>query len=63
MEEIQGKIIEKTGRNLFFRLVHAKNDKETVTAWKLDLNGILHTFNVRPVGSKPLSLTPPFRLS
>ena len=45
---IQKKIIEKGGRNLLSRLANAKNDKETITTWKLDLNRILHVFNVRP---------------
>ena len=43
---IQEKIIEKYGRNLLSRLASAKNDKETITTWKLDLNKILHVFNV-----------------
>jgi len=45
---IQAKIIEKRGRNLLSRLAHAKNDKETIATWKLDLNRILHIFNVSP---------------
>ena len=44
---IQEKIIEKRGRNWLSQLANAKNDKETITAWKLDLNRILHVFNVR----------------
>jgi hypothetical protein len=47
--EVQGKIIEKGGRNLFSRLVHAKDDKDTIVSWRLDLNRILHIFNVRSV--------------
>ena len=43
------KVIEKGGRNLFSRLVHAKDDKDTIASWRLDLNRILHIFNVRPV--------------
>ena len=43
---IQEKIVEKGGRNFLSRLAHAKNDKETIAAWKLDLNRILHVFNV-----------------
>ena len=46
---IQGKIIEKSGRNLLSRLANAKNDKETLTTWKVDLNRILHVFSVRSV--------------
>ena len=48
MAGIQKKIIEKCGRNLLSRLAHAKSDKETIATWKLDLNRILHIFNVRP---------------
>ena len=59
--EIQEKIIEKGGRNLLSRLVHAKDDKETIGGWKLDLNRILHVFNVRSVGFTWLSLTVPFQ--
>jgi tetratricopeptide (TPR) repeat protein len=47
--EIQEKVIEKGGRNLFSRLVHAKDDKDTIASWRSDLNRILHIFNVRPV--------------
>ena len=54
---IQENIIEKGGRNLLSRLAHAKNDKETITAWKLDLNRILHVFNVCSAIAAWLSLT------
>ena len=47
--EIQRKVIKRNGRNTVTRLFNSKNDKETVTAWKLDLNRILHVFNVRSV--------------
>ena len=47
--EIQDKVIKQSGRNAASRLFHAKNDKETIAAWKLDLNRILHVFNVRSV--------------
>ena len=46
---IREKIIEKRGQNLLSRLANAKNDKETIATWKLDLNRILHIFNVSPV--------------
>ena len=61
MEEIQDRITEKGKRNLFSRLVHAKNDKETIATWNSDLNGILRIFNVRSAGSVPLSLTSSFQ--
>ena len=44
--EIQRKVIKRSGRNAVSRLVHAKNDKEKITAWRLELNRIL---NVRLV--------------
>ena len=43
------------------RLVRAKNDKDTIGAWKLDLNRILHVFNVCSVIFTWLSLTVPFQ--
>ena len=43
---IQEKTTKKGGRNLLSRLAHAKNDKDTITTWKSDLNRILHIFNV-----------------
>ena len=49
MEKIQEKIIKKGKRSRVSRLVHAKSDKDTIAAWKLDLNRILLIFNVRSV--------------
>ena len=49
--EIQRNIVERGKRNAVTRLFHVKNDKEAVTTWKLDLNRILHVFNVRSVTS------------
>ena len=49
LAEIQKKVIEKGKRNPVSRLLHAKNDKETIAAWKSDLNKILLVFNVRSV--------------
>ena len=46
--EIQKKIIEKRGRRLLSRIANAKNDKEAIPIWKLDLNRVLHIFNVCP---------------
>jgi len=45
--EIREKIIKRNERNAVSRLVHAKNDKERIGAWKLDLIRILQVFNVR----------------
>jgi hypothetical protein len=57
LAEIQRKIIEKGKRNAISRLVHAKNDKETIAAWKSDLNRILLIFNVCSLVFVWLSLT------
>ena len=59
--EIQEKIIKKGERNHISRLVYAKVDKETIAGWKLDLNRILHVFNVCSVVFTWLSLTVPFQ--
>ena len=50
---------EKGRQKLFPRLALAKNDKETIASWRLDLNRILHAFNVRSACSVRQSLTPP----
>ena len=49
MEEIQRKVTKQSRRNAVSRLVHARNDKDTITAWKLDLGRILQVFSVRSV--------------
>ena len=46
MAGIQKKVIKQSRRNRASRLLHAKNDKEKIAAWKLDLNAILQVFNV-----------------
>ena len=46
MADIQRRVIKQNGRNPVSRIFHSKNDKETITAWRLDLNRILHVFNV-----------------
>jgi len=55
--EIQRKVIKQGGNNPVSRLLRAKNDKEMITAWKLDLNKVIHVFNVCSVGFAPLPLT------
>ena len=47
MAEIQGKIIKQSKRNVISRHFHARNDKDKITAWRLDLDRILQVFNVR----------------
>ena len=49
--EIQGHIIKRGKRNVISRHYHAKDDKDAIATWRLDLSGILHIFNVRPVTS------------
>ena len=58
---IREKIVEKDGRNLLSRLAHAKNDKDAIIAWKLDLIRILQVFNVCPTSSVEPSLTVSFQ--
>ena len=53
--------MKQDGRNAAFRFLHAKNDKETIVAWKLDLSRVLQVFNVRSFCSTPLLLTSPFQ--
>ena len=57
MAEIQRKAEKQSKRNAVSRLFHAKNDKETITSWKSDLNRILHVFNVCSMISGFQSLT------
>ena len=47
MAEIQRNVIDQGKRNVISRHFHAKNDKEKIAGWKLDLNRILLVFNVR----------------
>ena len=49
--EIQRDTIKRGKRNTVSRLFHAKQDKEMIIAWRSELNGILHVFNVRVVTS------------
>jgi len=48
-DEIQGNIIERSKRNVISRRYHAKDDKEAIAAWSLDLNRIRRVFDVRSV--------------
>ena len=47
MAEIQRNIVKRGGRSAASRLFRAKDDKEAIATWRLDLNRILHVFNVR----------------
>ena len=61
MAEIKSKVIKRSGRHVASRLFHAKNDKEAIAGWKLELNRILHVFNVRSAISAWSSLTVSFQ--
>jgi len=58
--EIQRNIIKQGKRNAISRHLHAKNDKERIAGWRLDLNRILQVFNVcsRSIVSVLRLLTP-----
>jgi hypothetical protein len=49
VDEIQRNIIKRGKRNAISRLYHANDDKKAIATWRLDLDGILHVFNVRSV--------------
>ena len=46
---IQKKIVKWGKRNPISQRFHAKEDKELIATWRLDLDKILHVFNVRSV--------------
>ena len=48
--EVQRKVVKKGKRNTVSRLIHAKNDKETIATWRSDLSKILLVFNVCSIG-------------
>ena len=45
--EIERKITKQSRRNAVSRLIHARNDKDMIAGWKLDLGRVLQVFNVR----------------
>jgi hypothetical protein len=49
--------MKQSDRNAVSRLFHTKNDKDMIAAWRLDLNRILHVFNVRSISLSPPLLT------
>ena len=51
MDKIQEKITKKSKRHRVSRVFHSESDKDTIAAWKIDLYGILHLFNVRSITS------------
>jgi hypothetical protein len=51
MGEIRRKVEKRGKRNVVFRSILAKGDKDEIVAWNQDLVRILHVFNVRSIGS------------
>jgi len=49
VDGIQKNIVKRDERNVISRRYHAKDDKEAIDAWNLDLNRIRRVFDVRPV--------------
>jgi hypothetical protein len=43
---MQRKVVKQGKRNVVFRSILAKGDKEKIAAWKQDLVRVLHVFNV-----------------
>ena len=44
--DIQRKLFKWSKRNVISRRFHAKDDKETIDTWRLDLDKILQVVNV-----------------
>ena len=60
--QIQRSVVKLGKSNPISRRLHAKNDKDTIAAWKSDLNRILQVFNVRStVPCLPIFLTSRFQ--
>jgi hypothetical protein len=51
MVKIQGKVVKQGKRNVFYRFVLSKTDKDKIAAWKQDFMRILQVFNVGAIGS------------
>ena len=45
--DVQGKVLEQSGRGGVSRFLHSRDDEDAIARWKSDLNRILHVFNVR----------------
>jgi hypothetical protein len=45
--DIQEKVIKRGKRHAVSRLFHAKSEKDSIAAWRQDLNRVIHIFNVR----------------
>ena len=49
MADVQKKLVKWGKRNMISRRFHAKDDKETIAVWRLDLDKILQVFRVRSI--------------
>ena len=49
MAGIQTKLTKWSKRNAVSRRFHAKNDREKIATWRLDLDKILQILNVRSI--------------
>ena len=49
MDEIQRNIIKRGKRNPISRRYHAKDEKKAIATCRLDLDRVLHVFNVRSI--------------
>lgn len=59
--EIQN-VIKRCKRTEISRHLHTHTDHEAIATWRLDLNNILHDFNVRSLAFVRPSLTPRFQM-
>ena len=48
--EMQTNVVKRRKRNVVFRFILSKVDKDRIAAWNQDLVRVLHVFNVRPIG-------------
>lgn len=48
--DIQSNVVKQGKRSAICRFFHVKNNERSIAAWSLDLDGILHVFNVCFVG-------------
>ena len=46
VEEIQERVLKRSGRGKISRIIRSRDDKGPIVAWKTDLIWILHVFNV-----------------
>jgi len=61
VDRIQKNIIKRGERNVISRRYYARDDKEAIAAWNLDLNRIRRVFDVRPVTPVQTPLTARFQ--